>query len=197
MRIDLTNFKLINVLDTCSIWNILSSNLIFLSALQNRVYFSVTQFVEYECLRKPRRGFSQADFELKSRMELGISEGKIKVCSLSISDLQDLDILERRKRLGRGELSTIVFAKKISQALITDDQSARKFANEVLGPNAVQTTPHLVGWMFYHRILTDSSLAEIIREHKYFARPLETYFQQVYRTALEWQLKANENIHLR
>lgn len=191
MNINISNFNLVNVLDTCSIWNILSSKVILHSALQKNVHFSMTQFVEYECLRKPRSKSTRSDLELKSRLEKAISDGHFKVFALSISDLQHLDVLERRKRLGRGELSTIVFARKIYQSIITDDQAARKFAQEILGSEMVQTTPHLVGWMFYHGVLIDSSLQEIISEHNGFSRPLERFFHQVYMSAMEWKLKAN------
>ena len=191
MKIDISSFRPINVLDTCSIWNILSSRLVLNSALQNKVHFSITQFVEYECLRKPRAEVSKADAELKTRLERAVADRHVKVCSLSIDDLQHIDVLERRKRLGRGELSSIVFARQISNSIVTDDQAARRFAEEILGTEFVQTTPHLVGWMFYQGFLTDGSLQEIIAEHQYFDRPLEKYFRQVFLAAMEWRLKTN------
>jgi len=195
MTLDLSDFRLINVLDTCGVWNILSSKSLFQSAIQSKCHFSITQFVEYECLRKPRKDPLQTDLELKARLEKQIAEGTIKVCSLSIADLQHVDVLERRKRLGRGELSTIVFAKQISQSLITDDQAARKLAGAILGSGFVQTTPHLLGWMFYCGILTDGLYPDIVKEHEYFGRPLTRYFKQVYFSALEYRLKSNAKDH--
>jgi len=87
-------------------------------------------------------------------------------CDISIDDLQEIEILNNRKRLGKGELSSIVFAKKTMQAFLTDDKKARSLGRSVLGSEYVQTTPHLVGYCFYKRYLVDSDFTVLIEEHK-------------------------------
>lgn len=107
---------------------------------------------------------------------------------ISIEDLQDIEILQKRKNLSKGELSSIVFAKKTRQALLTDDQGARKLAEQVMDKKSVQTTPHLFGWLFYADFLRDGDKDRIIKEHKDFKRPLAKYFSEMYVKALEFKL---------
>jgi hypothetical protein len=87
-----------------------------------------------------------------------------------------------------GELSSIAFAKKINQYFLTDDQPARKLAEAILGTDKVQTTPHLIGYLFFHRHFIDEDLETIIQEHKGFKRPLEPYFREAYFEALRIRL---------
>ena len=75
-------------------------------------------------------------------------------------------LLERRKRLGKGELSSIALAMKTNQAFMTDDQKARKLGKEVIGNDKVQTTPHLLGWLFFEGKLLDVDKEDIVAEHK-------------------------------
>ncbi|MGL5730804.1 MAG: hypothetical protein ACRCX5_06755, partial [Bacteroidales bacterium] len=50
--------------------------------------------------------------------------------------------------------------------------------------NKVQTTPQLLGWLFYNRILIDSELDTICSEHTSKDRPLERFFREVYLESL-------------
>jgi len=50
--------------------------------------------------------------------------------SCGIEDLQSISVLESRKCLGEGELSSIAFAMKIRLAVITDDRKALELAVE-------------------------------------------------------------------
>jgi len=107
----------------------------------------MTGYVAYECLYKKRKlGLNTTSIE---RLEKEIKAGKFTTYNITIDDLQDIEILNNRKRLGKGELSAIVFAQKTRQAFLTDDKKARKLGNDVLGSENVQTTPHLVGYCFY------------------------------------------------
>jgi hypothetical protein len=109
---------------------------------------------------------------------------------LDITDLQTIEILENRKRLGKGELSSIAFALKTRQAFLTDDQKARNLAKQVLQDKMSQTTPHLVGWLFFHSHLTDSDKSIVIREHTDMERPLARYFEDMYLEACRCRLMA-------
>lgn len=117
-----------------------------------------------------------------------VAKGKFQSHHISIEDLQDIEVLENRKRLSKGELSSIVFSKKIRQAFLTDDQGARKLAEKMLEKSMVQTTPQLFGWLFYSGYLSDGDKDKIISDHKEFNRPLSQYFNEMYLKALELKL---------
>src|SRR5688572_27858030 len=153
MGIDLSGFHPFNVTDTCAVWHILSSQVLYATARSAGCEFCITQFVLYECLHKPRKT-SKTGSLLQSRLRREQANGMFKNYPLAIDDLQDVGILENRKRLRKGELSSIAFAKKIGQAFLTDDQKARKLAVGVVY-RGVQTTPHLLGWLFFSGRLGD------------------------------------------
>src|SRR5690349_16488757 len=125
MAIDPSRFHKINVADTCSVWNILSSRRLYAGAQEARCEFCITGFVLYECLVKPRTSPTDADLELRERLKREQTRGKFASHSCSIDDLQAIADLESRRRLGKGELSSIAFASRIRQAFITDDLKAR------------------------------------------------------------------------
>lgn len=114
--------------------------------------------------------------------------GKFKDYHIDIEDLQEIEILQNRRNLSKGELSSIVFAKKTRQAFITDDQSARVLAQKILDAKMVQTTPHLFGWLFYSNYLIDSDKDRILNEHSELKRPLAKYFEKMYSKAYELKL---------
>lgn len=184
MNIDITTINKFCVIDTCSIQNILSSNILSSAVTNNGFSFCVTKFVEYEMLHKQSSVPSDAENTIKCRYKQEVANGKYECHNLSIEDLQDIEILESRKKLGKGELSIIAFAKKINQGIMTDDQQARKLGESVLSKSRVQTTPQLLGWLFYNRILIDSELDTICSEHTSKDRPLERFFREVYLESL-------------
>ncbi|MDR3454603.1 MAG: hypothetical protein P4L96_17690 [Rhodoferax sp.] len=130
MAIDPSKFHLINVADTCSVWNVLSSARLHAAAKEARCEFCITSFVRYECLIKPRKSPTPAEHELMRRLTQEQGRGGFAAHSCDIGDLQVIKILESRKRLGKGELSSIAFAMKIGQAVITDDKKARKLSED-------------------------------------------------------------------
>ncbi len=79
-------------------------------------------------------------------------------------------------------------AAKIGQGFLTDDQGARKLAEEFMPKEKVQTTPQLFGWLYYEGLLSDSDRAQIINEHINLKRPLEKYFNQMYQQAFQLRL---------
>ncbi|HET8933822.1 MAG TPA: hypothetical protein VFN67_10295 [Polyangiales bacterium] len=100
--------------------------------------------------------------------------------------------LEARKRLAKGELSAIAFAMRAAAGFQTDDQGARKLAAAILGGERVQTTPHVLGWLFYHGRLVDSDLAGIIEEHESLDGPLRRYYEEMYAEAMRCRLMVRQ-----
>lgn len=191
MTIDPSEFQKYNVVDTCAVWNILSSRLLYIKANNAGCSFCCTFFVHYECLYKPRKIDKSEDSELKNRLKKAINNGKFKSYDLDLEDLQQIDILQKRKNLGKGELASIAFAKKTRQAFLTDDMKARKLAEQVMSRQFVQTTSHLVGWLFFENFLGDSDLKQILDEHKKYNGPLGKYFIEMHKRALEYRSKVS------
>jgi len=191
MNIDITNCNKVNIIDSCSLWNMLSSLIVYSVVLDNKFSFSITKFVEYECLYKPRSIPNNKDKELQSKLSAEIKNGKITCHNLAIEDLQDDVILKHRSSIGIGELSSIAFAKKVSISFLTDDQKARKLGVEILGKNSVQTTPLVLGWLFYSNLLSDRDIDEIVKSHKEYNRPLEKYFREVHKESLRLKYLLN------
>jgi len=190
MNSNITQFKLYNVIDSCSVWNILLSPTIYQASLTAGCFYIMTDYVAYECLHKKRKeGLNGNSIE---KLEKEIKSGKFTKYNITIDDLQDIEILNNRKKLGKGELSAIVFAQKTRQAFLTDDKKARKLGNDVLGSESVQTTPHLVGYCFYKRHLLDADFGTLIREHTSTLRGSWGNLSQHFQEAYEYSLK----IHL-
>jgi predicted nucleic acid-binding protein len=191
MPVDPTRFHPLNVTDTCSVWNVLSSRLLYARAVLSKCFFSCTGFVRYECLFKKRVSLSLEDQELQSRLRKEMVNGQFRCFGADLEDLQDVEILQNRKRLSLGELSSIAFAKKTTQAFLTDDQKARRLAEAVLGTDYVQTIPHLFGWLLFIGSLQDSDKDQVLREHAAMKRPLGRFFEEMYLWALEQRLKSS------
>lgn len=189
MAIDPSKFHLINVADTCSVWNVLSSVRLYGAAKEARCEFCMTSFVYYECLIKPRKVSSAADIELRERLVKEQARGGFAAHSCDIGDLQTIQLLESRKRLGKGELSSIAFAMKITQAIITDDMKARKLAEDS-GLALTQTTAHLFAWLIFKGRLGDSDRATVIAQHQAMDGPLAPHFETAYEMALQCRLNA-------
>lgn len=129
--------------------------------------------------------------ELIKRLNAERAANRFQTFQLTIDDLLDFEVLENRKRLGKGELSTIVFAKRTALAIVTDDQKARRLADVALGASAVQTTPQLLGWLIFTQRLSDWDVGRVIDEHQQMKRPLSKYFLEAYELALQYRLNAS------
>jgi hypothetical protein len=193
MAIDPSKFHLVNVADTCSVWNILSSARLHSAAKDARCDFCITTFVHYECLVKPRKAQTDADVELRRRLLNEQRNGGFQAHSCSIDDLQDVTVLRDRKRLGMGEISSIAFAMKIRQAVITDDQKARRLA-AAIGHALTQTTPHLFSWLIFTGKLGDSDHAVVVNQHKQLGGNLEPHLRDAYELALQCRLSAARDL---
>ena len=55
----------------------------------------------------------------------------------------------------------------------------------------VQTTPHLVGWLFFANFLGDGDLKSVVDEHQKYNRLLGQYFKEMYNRALDYRSKLN------
>lgn len=187
MNINITNCEKSNVTDSCAMWNILSSKLFYAVLDEQLFLLSCTNFVVYECLHRRRTVVNDVDERLKEMLKDLIAKKTITAHSLTVEDLQDEQILNYRMILGKGELSSIAFAKKIGLCFLTDDQQARKIAEKILGKNKVQTTPLLLGWLLFNGYLCDGDLEPVILEHKFASRPLEQYFRAVHEES--WRIK--------
>lgn len=194
MPVDPSTFRVLNVIDSCAVWNVLSSRLLYARALAARCHFCCTSFIEYECLYKPRKVPSPHDQELRERMLRERHRGQFQSYPIEIEDLQQIERMEAQRRLSYGELSSIAFAKRTEQAFLTDDQKARKLADNNLESGAVQTTPHLFGWLVFNGVLNDTDRDQVIAEHSAMGRPLRPFLEQMYIRAIEHRLvKATSN----
>ena len=193
MNIDITKCFKSNLIDTCSIWNILSSPIIYSVLLDNNFSLSITKFVEYECLFKYRPQQNSKELNLRCLLEKELIKGKIKCHALTLEDLQDDFILENRKKIGIGELSSIAFAKKVSIAFLTDDQKARKLASNHIGKVNVQTTPLILGWLLFNNLISDGDIEPIIKSHNEHNRPLEKYFRYVHMESHRIKMQLNKS----
>lgn len=188
ITVDITEFYSHNIVDSCSVSNLLSSYKLFAAAKDSRCTFHCTSYVQYECLYKRPKEERPELIEFRNRFRKAISQGDFQIHSISVEDLQEVQVLEKRKRLSKGELSSMVFAKKTNQAFMTDDQKARLLGNDYLGSSRVQTTPHLFGWLFYIGRLSDTDKDIIIQEHTRMGRPLGRYLEAMYHEALKLRL---------
>jgi predicted nucleic acid-binding protein len=188
MPLDPSRFHTVNVSDTCAVWNVLSSTTLYRAAVLKGCTFCFTRFVAYECLEKSRGVLRSEDAELQRRLRASIETGQFKTYHIDIEDLQDVAALQGGRRISKGELSSIVFAKRVGQAFLTDDQKARHLAEGVLDVARVQSTPQLFGWLCHEGVLTDSDKATVINEHETMRRPLAPYFEEMYLRALELKL---------
>lgn len=182
------------IADTCAVWNVLSSTALHRNCIASGFVFAVTAFVLYECLHKPRTEQKAADDSLQERLRAARQREQFTTYSLSVDDLQDVAILEQRKRLSKGELSSIAFARRMNLAFQTDDQRARKLALTALPAERVQTTPHVLGWLFFEGRLVDGDLSSIIEEHESFERPLRRFFEEMYTEAMRCRLLARVSV---
>lgn len=185
MAIDPSTFNLVNVVDTCGVWNILSSKLLHANAQDVQCDFCITETIRYECLDKPRTSPTVGERTLIERLRRARAQGLFKAHSVDIADLQGLASL--RRRMGKGELSAIAFALKIGQAVLTDDQSARRGAAEA-GCRFVQTTPHLLSWLLFRGRLGDTDLLTVIDQHEAVEGKLGRHFREAAMLARQCQI---------
>jgi hypothetical protein len=191
---NVAQFEKLNVADTCSLWNILASKLLSSTADAVGVKLCSTTFVRYECLHKP--GPPRAErAELQKRLNTKIDNGSIQCHPIEIEDLQELEILQNRKRLSVGELSVIIFARKTRQAVLTDDIGAQKLARQELGAALVQSTPHLFAWLYFNSRMNDADKDQIVADLKSLGRNLHPHLDEYHTEAQRCRVMANQPNH--
>jgi predicted nucleic acid-binding protein len=190
MSYDPARFAPVSVVDTCAIWNMLSSLRINQAAIQAKLHFCVTPVVLYECLHKPRSNITTEQKTLMTRLRNERNAGRFPVQQCSLDDLLAISS-KAPGRLGSGELSCIATAFRIrSIALMTDEKLARNYARDGLGLQ-VETTPRLYGYLHYHLHLGGADHDEVIKEHERFERrPLSQFFHQMFEEAMRCRLMA-------
>lgn len=188
MSFDPARFAPASVVDTCAIWNMLSSRLINQAAIQAKIHFCITPVVLYECLQKPRKSISPEQELLMRRLSDERAAGRFPVQECSLDDLLAVSA-NAPGRLGSGELSCIATAYRIrSIAVMTDEWLARQYAEKKLGLT-VETTPRLYGYLHYHLHLGGADHDEVIREHERFEkRPLTKFFNETLTEAMRCRL---------
>jgi hypothetical protein len=194
MNRDATQLSKVNVTDTCAVWNILSSNHLYSTALKAGIQFMVTPFILYECLYKERKSNHPQDIQLKERLKQERENRQFQeIKTVSIDDLQKLDIIQNRKRLSKGELTAVASVLHFPLAgFITDDMGARIMAEKVIESDRVRTTPMLLGWLFYHDYLSGSDIDLVTNEHTQFIKSkkddLTKFFYSMYGWATQRKL---------
>ena len=193
---DPRNFETGNSIDTCAIWNLLSSKKLSNAARARRCWFAVAGYVRYEALDRSRSRVSSGETSMQQELRERLSrQSDFKEVSLSISDLAAVARLGDAKRLGRGEIAATALALKMRCALMTDDQRARKLASNV-GVLSVQTTPHLVGWLVYKGEVGDSDIVSIISEHETRIPadrgPISKFFRAAWHQACMYRLTESQ-----
>lgn len=188
MALDPRNFNRMVVTDTCSVWNLLSSRILFRSARSTGLYFCITPMVLYELLHKPRKNVTPEQIELIKRFKAARDS---KTFDTQECELDDLIAVSSHApmRLNSGELSCIAIAYKMKTiAVMTDERLARRYAEQSLSL-MVETTPKLYAWLHYNLHLSDGDHHDVISEHeKYERRPLTHFFNEAYETALQYRL---------
>jgi hypothetical protein len=176
------------VTDTCAVWNILSANKLYQAAFTAKLTFCITPMVLYECIQKRRKVVTGEMKELIARLERARKNGEFPMQGCGLDDL--LTVTRAAPAgLSSGEMSCIAVVYRITtMAVMTDERQARKFVCEKL-KLTVETTPRLYGWLHFHRYLLDGDHVEIVTEHeKYEKRPLTKFFDDAYKSALQYRL---------
>lgn len=191
MSFDPARFAVASVVDTCAVWNMLSSQRLNQAAIQAKLHFCITPVVLYECLQRPRPNITPEQKLLMKRLDAERAAGRFPVQECSLEDLLTISA-KAPGRLGSGELSCIATAYRIrSIAIMTDEKLARKYAQGTLGL-LVETTPRLYGYLHYHMHLGGGDHDEVIKEHERFERrPLTSFFNQTFNDAMRCRLMAN------
>jgi hypothetical protein len=192
MTRNVAEFEKLNVVDTCSLWNILASRILSVTAEAVGVKLCSTTFVRYECLHKPGPPRPERQ-ELQKRLRGRVASGSIQFHPIDIEDLQELEILQNRKRVSVGELSVIIFARKTRQAVLTDDIGAQKLARKELGAALVQSTPHLFAWLYFNSHMNDSDKDQIVTDLQALGRSLHPHLNAYHTEAQRCRALANQS----
>lgn len=192
MRVDVRSFAPTNAIDTCAIWNLLSSSRLTSAACSKQRWFVVADYVRYEALNRARTNPEPSELELQAKFRARLEKGQGFSCqSVSLADLQAVANHPAIGRLGGGEIAALALARTMRIGFMTDDQKARAKAADV-DVGMAHTTPHLFGWLIYEGALGDGDYSAVIAEHeasipKQSGR-LSKYFRAAYEEACRCRL---------
>lgn len=192
MKVNVGTFAQTNAIDTCAIWNVLSSGRLVSAALAKKRCFVVADYVRYEALERPRTNPEPCELELQNKFRDRIQKDRgFYGQSVSLGDLQAIANMPAVNRLGQGEIAALALARRMRIGFMTDDQKARLGADEAdVGP--AHTTPHLLGWLVYDGALGDTDVGIVIAEHEASVPKkngqLTRYFQAAYEEACSRRL---------
>lgn len=197
IQVDVSVFQPLNAIDTCSVWNLLSSPRLLVAALAKRCAFVVARYVRYEALDKTRTNPTDADLDMQRQFRKRLEEGRgFSLQPITIEDLTAVAAVEEVKHLGQGEIAALALARKLRFAIMTDDQKARKAASRA-GVDCAQTTPHLLGWLVYDGALTDGDVGDVIAEHESSVSKdqgrLSVYFRRIHEEACRCRLVRHQS----
>ncbi len=198
MKVDVRSFAPINAIDTCAIWNVLSSSRLVSAALSSQRWFVVADYVRYEALELVRTNPVASELELQAKFRDRLQKGQgFYRQSLSLADLQSVANMPAVGRLGGGEIAALALARKMRIGFMTDDQKARAKAVEI-DVGTAQTTPHLLGWLIYDGILSDSDFGSVVAEHEASvpkkSGQLTRFFQVAYEEACRCRLFRDHSV---
>lgn len=195
MRVDVRTFAQINAIDTCAIWNVLSSGRLVSAALSRQRWFVVADYVRYEALERPRTNSEASELALQAKFRDRLQKNQgFSSQSVSLADLQAVANLPAIGRLGGGEIAALALARSMRIGFMTDDQKARAKAPDVdAGP--AHTTPQLLGWLIFEGALGDSDFGTVVAEHEASVPKdkgqLTKFFRAAYEEACLCRLASN------
>lgn len=179
MIADYTSFVRFNVVDSCSILNVVSSGTLYAATATAGCALSITEFVFYEsCIKKINRQLPANAETIRSKVSELVRTGELVRVSIDLADLQDPRVAGKTSRHSMGELSTMIFAKKAGLAFMSDDGKAQRLAKSIEPSPPVQTTPHLLGWLVYTKTIDQNTAELCVREHRANGRDLEKQLTQ-------------------
>lgn len=193
ITVDVRVFAPVSAIDTCSIWNLLSSPRLLGTALRTGRWFVVAPYVWYEALGKQRSRPTSAELAMQEEFRARLAAGNQGFSreATSLADLQALAVIPACRRLGRGEIAALALARRLRSAVLTEDRGARKVA-PLVGVELAQTTPQLLGWLLYEGHLSDSDVSDVIAEHEARIEAsrgrITIYFRRIYEEACRCRL---------
>ena len=192
MRVDVRSFAPINAIDTCAIWNLVSSSRLASAARSKKCWFVVAEYVRYEALDRARTNPEPSELELQAKFRGRLEKGQGFSCQpVSLADLQAVANHPAIGRLGGGEIAALALARTMRIGFMTDDQKARAKAADV-NVGTAHTTPHLFGWLIYEGALGDGDFSTVIAEHEAsFPKTngrLSRFFREAYEEACRCRL---------
>lgn len=189
---NIKEFNKNGVIDTCSLLNLSSTEILDKAAKFENCHFIISDFIEYELLYKERN--IQDDLrrqraeELDSIIHRKISNGEIQKYDIELSDLLNPVFKNHNKAKSRGEITAIILAEKFNIGVITDDRKAQNVAKTSIGNEKVDSICTLISYMYFHNRLSDSDKEKMINEQAYYFRNQEVKFQKAYERGLEERL---------